>query len=162
LIALILDIYFLEADFIMPSHFSASAKDLISRLLQTDPSNRIKFFQIKFHPWLRDNSIYELDLFSYNNIQSHHKINDEVLADLLKLKIDFHQMSDEKIKDAIKKRKEYSFVIAYYLLQTDYSKGKLPLLALNGNSLNVDKSKIPKKKEETVFENIRKLFQVIS
>ena len=131
------------------------------RLLQGDSSNRIKFFQIKFHPWLRENSLYGLDLFSYNNIQSHHKINDEVFAHLLKLKVDFHQMSEEKMKDAIKKKKEYSFVIAYYLLQNDFSKGKLPLLAVTGNTISLEKSKILKKKEETpVFQNIRKLFQV--
>ena len=70
-------------------------------------------------------------------------------------------MSEEKMKEAIKKRKEYSFVIAYYLLQNDFSKGKLPLLAVNGNTLSVECNKNLKKKDDTpIFQNVRKLFQV--
>jgi len=131
------------------------------KLLNADPTNRMKFYQIKYHPWLRENSLFELDLLSYNNIQSHHKINEEVFAHLLKLKIDFHQMSEEKMKESIKKRKEYSFVIAYYLLQNDSSKGKLPLIAINGNTLSVESGRSIKKKEDVpAFQNIRKLFQV--
>ena len=145
----------------IPNHFSPGAKDLVMRLLKADPTSRIKFYQIKYHPWLRENSFFELDLFSFNNIQSHHKINDEVFAHLLKLRIDFHQMSEEKMKEAIKKRKEYSFVIAYYLLQNDFSKGKLPLFAVNGSTLSIECNKNLKKKEDVpIFQNIRKLFQV--
>ena len=72
----------------------------MTKLIQTDPSKRLKFFQIKFHPWGRETCVYGLDLFSYNNIQSHNKLNDDVFYHLLKLKIDFHQMSEEKMKDA--------------------------------------------------------------
>lgn len=129
-------------------------------MLQADPVNRIKFFQIKFHPWLRENSLFELDLFSFNNIQSHHKINEEVFSHLLRLKIDFHKMSEDKMKEAIKKRKEYSFVIAYYLLQNDFSKGKLPLIAVNGSTMSVECGKNICTKEEThIFSNVRRLFQ---
>lgn len=145
----------------MPNHFSPGAKDLVHKLLQADPLNRMKFYQIKFHPWVRENVPFVMDLFARNNIQSNHKINEEVFNHLRRLKIDFHQLSEEKMKDAIKKRKEYSFVTAYYLLLNDYSKGKFPLLAINGNTMNVDRVKIFKKKESVhVFENIRKLFQV--
>lgn len=71
-------------------------------------------------------------------------------------------MSEEKMKDAIKKKKEYSFVIAYYLLQNDYSKGKIPFMSKNGSILSLEKAKILKKREETpVFQNICKLFQVL-
>jgi len=70
-------------------------------------------------------------------------------------------MSEEKMKESIKKRKEYSFVIAYYLLQNDSSKGKLPLIAINGNTLSVESGRSIKKKEDVpAFQNIRKLFQV--
>ena len=37
----------------MPPTLGSSAKDLISRMLQVDPSKRIKIYDIKNHPWLR-------------------------------------------------------------------------------------------------------------
>jgi 5'-AMP-activated protein kinase catalytic alpha subunit len=37
----------------MPERLSPAAKDLISKMLQVDPSKRIKIYDIKNHPWLR-------------------------------------------------------------------------------------------------------------
>ena len=37
----------------MPEKLSPTAKDLISKMLQVDPSKRIKIYDIKNHPWLR-------------------------------------------------------------------------------------------------------------
>jgi calcium-dependent protein kinase len=35
-------------------HLSEMAKDLISKLLQTDPKKRLSAFEVLGHPWLKD------------------------------------------------------------------------------------------------------------
>lgn len=41
----------LSADYQMPNFISAEAKDLIKRILTTDPEKRITIEEIKTHPW---------------------------------------------------------------------------------------------------------------
>lgn len=45
--------YILEGIYVMPEKLSPTAKDLIHRMLQVDPTKRIKIYDIKNHPWLR-------------------------------------------------------------------------------------------------------------
>ena len=58
----------------------------------------------------------------YTNRLDSFKTNEQVLRILLTMKFDFHGLQESKIKDAIKKRKDYSFVIAYDLLVDDLLK----------------------------------------
>jgi 5'-AMP-activated protein kinase, catalytic alpha subunit len=41
----------LSADYQLPEHVSDSAADLILKVLETDPSERLTIKQIKAHPW---------------------------------------------------------------------------------------------------------------
>lgn len=43
----------LEGNYTIPSTVSRSAADLISRMLQVDPCNRIRIYEIKKHPWIQ-------------------------------------------------------------------------------------------------------------
>ena len=36
-----------------PDYVSASARDLISKMLRKDPAKRIKLSKVKLHPWIR-------------------------------------------------------------------------------------------------------------
>ena len=47
------------------------------------------------------------------------KIDDNTFEKLLNLKIDFHNLNEEKIREGILKKKEYSFVVAYNLLLSE-------------------------------------------
>jgi serine/threonine protein kinase len=40
-----------KGDFYMPPHVTDEAKDLINRMLQTNPIKRIKISEILAHPW---------------------------------------------------------------------------------------------------------------
>lgn len=50
----------------MPASFSAEAKDIVNRMLQPDPSNRIAFSEIRLHPWLRENVPFYIEIFNLN------------------------------------------------------------------------------------------------
>eukprot|EP01117_Protostelium_nocturnum_P014454 TRINITY_DN5499_c0_g1_i2.p1 TRINITY_DN5499_c0_g1~~TRINITY_DN5499_c0_g1_i2.p1 ORF type:complete len:460 (+),score=148.16 TRINITY_DN5499_c0_g1_i2:99-1478(+) len=45
-----------KSDPSFPSYISAGARDLISRLLQKDPANRIPMKEVLSHPWIQENA----------------------------------------------------------------------------------------------------------
>lgn len=151
----------LEAVYTFPKGISALAKDLIIRIFQPNPALRIKFHEIKMHPWLRESIPRGIEIFIKNNIQSHNKLEEEVFDKLTKLNLDFHNLSSEKIKEAIKKKKDYTFVIAYNLLHNDFLKTQVANSIANpvGHSF-VPSSKGKNPKEEYVFKNIHNFIQV--
>lgn len=117
---------------------------------------RIKFHQIKIHPWLRDYFPFGIEIFIKNNIQSHCKVSEEVFNQLIKLKIDFHKLPIDKIKEAIKRKKDYSFVVAYYLLYNDFIKKK-SIPNINTEFLNKQKNH----DLQPVFKQINDIVHVI-
>ncbi|KRX08863.1 Protein kinase-like domain [Pseudocohnilembus persalinus] len=56
-----------EADYVMPDFFSPQAKDLINRMLQPDVSKRIKFNEIRLHPWIRQEIPFYIEIFNLLN-----------------------------------------------------------------------------------------------
>ena len=98
------------------------AKDLTRKIFQVDPLKRIKFHEICYHPWLKDNIQNSINIFENNTKNTNKKINEELFQELLKREIDFHNYSEEKIREAIKKRKNYSFVVTYEMLNDEYIK----------------------------------------
>ena len=63
----------------MPASFSPEAKDLIHRMIQPDPLKRIKFSEIRLHPFVRENIPFYLEIFNMSTrIESNKKINEEV------------------------------------------------------------------------------------
>ena len=110
-----------EADYVMPSSFSAEAKDIVNRMLQPDPSNRIAFSEIRLHPWLRENVPFYIEIFNLNTKMDNQKrINEEAFQRLMQQpNIVLHGLTEDKVRKAINKRKEYSFVIAYDLILDD-------------------------------------------
>lgn len=114
-----------EADFQIPPHFSPEAQDLIQRMLKPNASQRIRFHDIKLHPWVRKETSLYIDLSQLGTKLFQNKINEEVLAKILTLKFNFENMSETKIRDSILKRKDYSFVIAYDLMVHEHVKKQL-------------------------------------
>lgn len=88
---------------------------------------RIKFSEIRLHPWLRENVPFYIEIFNLNTkLESHRKINEDVLTKLISTKkIDFHGLTEDKIRRAIKKHEDYSFVIAYDLLLDEFNKSAM-------------------------------------
>lgn len=150
-----------EAVYTFPKGISALAKDLIFRIFQPNPTMRIKFHEIKMHPWLRESIPRGIEIFIKNNIQSHNKVEEEVFESMMQLNLDFHNLSSEKIKEAIKKKKDYTFVIAYNLLHNDFLKKQVAHSITNSTGPSfVPNSKCINSKEEYVFKNIHSFIQV--
>jgi len=114
-----------EADYQIPSHFSPEAQDLIQRMLQPNINKRIRFHEIKLHPWVKKETSLYIDLSQLGPKLFPNRINEEILERLMNLKFNFHNLSDTKIREAILKRKDYSFVIGYDLMMHDNVKKQL-------------------------------------
>jgi len=114
-----------EADYQIPSHFSPEAQDLIQRMLKPNANQRIRFHDIKLHPWVRKETSLYIDLSQLGTKLFQNKINEEILAKIMTLKFNFDNMSEAKIRDSILKRKDYSFVIAYDLMVHEHVKKQL-------------------------------------
>ena len=54
----------------MPKDFSPEAKDLIKRIFQPNPLNRIKFHEIKLHPWMNLGEPYTIEMFGHQKIET--------------------------------------------------------------------------------------------
>lgn len=114
-----------EADFQIPSHFSPEAQDIIQRMLQPNVNKRIRFDQIKLHPWVKKETSVYMDLSQIGSKLFLNKINEDVLGKIMQMKFNFENFNENKIREAILKRKDYSFVIAYDLMVHDYVKKQL-------------------------------------
>ena len=106
----------------MPEFFSKEAQDLLRKILRANPLERIKFYEIKFHPWLREAIPLGIEMISHHVLVGQNPLNEKVIQKLLKLNLDFHGLSERRIREAIKKRKYYTFVTAYELLNDDFHK----------------------------------------
>lgn len=52
----------------MPEHFSDKAKDLIKRIFQPNPIDRIKFHEIKLHPWIFEDIPCTIEMFGFQKV----------------------------------------------------------------------------------------------
>ncbi|KAL4460221.1 hypothetical protein ABPG73_022552 [Tetrahymena malaccensis] len=112
-----------EGDFQIPAFFSPEAHDIIRRMLRPNPIERIKFHELRLHPWLRENVPFYVEIFNQNTRMESKKLNEDILRKLAQIKnVNFHSLNEQTIREAIIKRDDYSFVIAYDLLLDDYKK----------------------------------------
>jgi len=107
----------------MPPFLSEPVKDLIFRMLQGDPMNRITISEIKQHKWF--NSQISLFQIIDNNRYIYGRSNevDESIIDYMKtLDINFEGFDDAKIKQAIAMRERKEFCIIYEFLESSKNK----------------------------------------
>ena len=113
----------MRGEFVIPGHFSKEARDLITKMLNVNPMQRIKIHEIKQHEWMRHTEVLYLDprnLRACNGEFEHMK--NELLEKIKEFGFNFGGLSDQKIKEAIEKRKEFSFVIGYNLMLDEFKK----------------------------------------
>lgn len=98
--------------YILPSYLSECSKDLISKMLVTDPLKRMTIDDIRKHPWfLRDLPRY---LAVAPRLGTHlEHIDDLVLSDVVK-RMGFPR---EKIYRALKKGRRNHYTVAYHLIK---------------------------------------------
>lgn len=113
-----------NSDLKIPKSMSPEAADLIKKMLQVHPLDRIKLNDIKRHSWFTGEQRTEYVLKDLSLKDDSYDINETVLNALLPLDFDFKNMDLEEIKDSIRCKKNYSFVIGYQLLEDKWQKEK--------------------------------------
>ena len=109
-----------ECKYIIPQILSEPAKDLIFRMLQKEPINRISIPEIKQHKWFNNKlSLYQI-IDNYKFIYgSRNHVDLEIIEEMKKLeKINFEGYNDEQIKQAIINREKKEFCVIYEFLET--------------------------------------------
>lgn len=108
-----------ECKYILPPILSDAAKDLIYRMLQKDPMNRITIPEIKQHKWFSN----QLSLFqvidNYKYIYGNQSQVDQEIIDEMKShsEINFEGLNDDQIKQCILQRDKKDFCIIYDFLE---------------------------------------------
>ena len=113
-----------EADYIMPDHFSPEVQDLIRKMLQPNQALRIRFDEIKLHPWMQTKSPIDYQLNQSVAKLYTKKINEEVLQEVLRMGFNYTNFTECKVREAIMKKRDFSFVIAYDLMVDELAKRK--------------------------------------
>jgi serine/threonine protein kinase len=151
-----------ECKYILPQKLSDSGKDLIFRMLQKDPMNRITIPEIKQHKWFCNQiSLYQV-INNYKNIYGSHNVVDMEIINTMKSndKINFEGLNDEQIKKAIISRERREFCTIYEFLENKkkeeiYKKNKEKL----NNDVNFFKRIQLNQKTENVLQKLKEKFQ---
>jgi len=114
-----------EAEYQMPDHFSPEAQDLIRRTLQPDVTKRILFSEIKKHPWLQKNTFPYLKVNESIAKMFINRINEDIFQQLVRMGFNYEGFTEQKVREAILKKQDHSFVIAYSLMLDDYCRQQL-------------------------------------
>eukprot|EP01017_Pseudomicrothorax_dubius_P031992 TRINITY_DN4143_c0_g1_i1.p1 TRINITY_DN4143_c0_g1~~TRINITY_DN4143_c0_g1_i1.p1 ORF type:complete len:702 (-),score=139.80 TRINITY_DN4143_c0_g1_i1:150-2255(-) len=101
----------------IPTHLSRYAKDLLTKILITDPEERYTFEQIRAHPWFLSTQTTEIDQSLNISNGEPVTINDKVLAKMRQMELDV-----EKTKADLRANNTTELTMIYYLLQNKMSK----------------------------------------
>lgn len=96
-----------EADFRLPPNFSPQLKDLLKRIMRVEPTSRIPFSQIKFHPWVKQ-YIPTADHFLFQQqytqrLTKQLEVNEAIIEGLIKINPCFRDLTVARMRDSIKK-----------------------------------------------------------
>lgn len=106
-----------ECKYSMPPTLSDEAKDLIFRMLQSDPMDRITIPEIKNHKWFNTGLCLFTVIDNYRNIYSNLIIVDEdILQKLLSLDPNYSSLDINEVRKAILNREKHEICVIYELL----------------------------------------------
>jgi 5'-AMP-activated protein kinase catalytic alpha subunit len=112
-----------ECNYSLPPILTDPAKDLIFRMLQADPMNRITITEIKQHKWFNNQINLYQKIDNYKYLYGNLVEVDQSIIDFMKsLDINFDGLDEEKIKASIMNRERKEFCIIYEYLE--FSKTK--------------------------------------
>jgi hypothetical protein len=102
----------MNGDYDLPDWVSKEGKDLIQRLLTTDPRKRITATQVRKHPWYSRHSM-PTDPNNYTNSEAEAiSVDHSIVGEMLPL-----GYSSETIIDSVQTNKHDHYAATYYLLQ---------------------------------------------
>eukprot|EP00871_Galdieria_phlegrea_P004222 jgi/Galph1/4800/GphlegSOOS_G3480.1 len=99
--------------YILPSFISEQARDLISKMLITDPLKRITIEEMRKHPWFITKIPKYIALEEERNVHQAFKIDDLVL----KMVQDCTGFSPSKVIRALQRGKRNEYTVAYHLIK---------------------------------------------
>lgn len=98
--------------YILPSYLSDSSKDLIAKMLVTDPLKRINIEEIRRHPWFLEQLPRYLAVPV--KVGSHlESIDEEVLSEVMRRT----HFPREKVTNALRKGRRNHYTVAYHLIK---------------------------------------------
>ena len=118
-----------ECKYVLPQILSEPAKDLIFRMLQKDPMNRITIPEIKQHKWFCGNlSLFQI-IDNYKFIYgSNLDVDMDIINKMKKIpEINFEGKTDEQIKESIQTREKKEFCTMYELYMHEQNKKNFKL-----------------------------------
>lgn len=136
-----------NADFQFPHDLSEYCQDLIRRMLNPDPVNRISLCQIHHHPWFQldmpNHLTYLTDCLEKKNeymslidcrVKSRHCVDKEIFKECLQFNLTPANYTKKKIKRRLEKQKQDEFCVAYRIMHDRKQKQKRNEL----NLMNLD------------------------
>lgn len=107
-----------ECKYTMPPTLSEDAKDLISRMLQLNPFNRISIKEIKNHRWFANKMPLFVGIDNYRTVYSNLVIvDDDIIKKLVSLDKELGEVDINLIRKAIYNREKQDFCVLYDLLE---------------------------------------------
>lgn len=107
-----------DCKYSMPPTLSDEAKDLIFRMLQSDPMDRITIPEIKNHKWFNNNLSLFTVIDNYRNIYSNLiVVDEEILQKILLLDPSYSNLDINEVRKAIFNREKHEFCVIYELLE---------------------------------------------
>ncbi|XP_051118778.1 SNF1-related protein kinase catalytic subunit alpha KIN10-like [Andrographis paniculata] len=97
--------------YMLPSHLSASARDLIPRMLVVDPMKRMTIPEIRAHPWFQAHLPRYLAVPPPDTSQQAKKIDEDILQEVVKM--GFERAA---LVDSLRNRAQNEGTVTYYLL----------------------------------------------
>ena len=95
----------------LPNYLSASAKDLISRMLIVDPLKRISMSELRQHPWLIEDMPRYLAVMRHDSVTGLRQVDEEALNQTVNL-----GFNRSVLRQNVTKRVVDPGTVAYYLL----------------------------------------------
>ncbi|XP_019195157.1 PREDICTED: SNF1-related protein kinase catalytic subunit alpha KIN10-like [Ipomoea nil] len=95
----------------LPSHLSATARDLIPKMLIVDPMKRVTIPEIRMHPWFQAHLPRYLAVPPPDTMQQAKKIDEEILQEVIKMGFERNN-----IIESLRNRVQNEGTVAYYLL----------------------------------------------
>ena len=109
-----------ECKYILPENISDPAKDLIFRMLQKNPLNRISIPEIKQHKWFNNKlSLFQIidnAKYIYGN---RNKVDKDIIKEMANNeKINTQKLTEEQIAEILKSKEDKELVVIYDFLET--------------------------------------------
>ncbi|XVF76539.1 hypothetical protein PTKIN_Ptkin13bG0273700 [Pterospermum kingtungense] len=102
----------------LPSHLSAGARDLISRIIVVDPMKRLTIPQIRQHPWFQADLPIYLAVPPLDTMQQAKRIDEGILEEAVRMGFERNHLVE-----SIRNRIQNEGTVTYYLLFDNRPRG---------------------------------------